>query len=535
MPEKLKEILDKIKAWWQKFTARQRTIIIAIASMVLFAFVIIIYTVSRPHYVTLGTYANAAESADIVKVLDDAGVTHKESNNALTIEVLAEQQYMAELALGSAGYSNPRLDYDSFVNSSMSTTSVDRERQWRLYLQAELEQTLEAQNSVKKATVALNIPPQNGTLAAQREESGAYITLELQGPLSSSQAAGLARCVANDLGNKTTANITIVDTDTNLLFMGNDDSSYVGMAHSMQELQNQAQTFLASSVKTVFYGTQQFEQITVSSFLDVDYSQYQETWKEYYANEGRDEGMKAREDQFESNSTNESGGVPGTDPNDGSDLTGYDFLGNGNSEASQTESSIEYLPNEHAKQVTTSPGVINYATSRLSISMIRYREYNEETVKAQGLLDGGITWEEFQEAHRESVRLEVDPEYYKMAANATGINEDSITILAYEMPIFNDKEGLPITAADIVSIVLIVLILALLAFVLLRSMRSKKAAEEEEELSVESMLQSTPEDVVSDIDVETKSDTRKMIEKFVDDNPEAAANLLRNWLNEDWN
>lgn len=80
---------------------------------------------------------------------------------------------------------------------------------------------------------------------------------------------------------------------------------------------------------------------------------------------------------------------------------------------------------------------------------------------------------------------------------------------------------------------MIVLILALLAFVVLRSMRSRKAQEGEEELSVESMLQSTPEEV-NDIEVETKSDTRMMIEKFVDDNPEAAANLLRNWLNEDW-
>lgn len=535
MPEKLKEILDKIKAWWQKFTARQRTIIIAIASMVIFAFIIIIYVISRPKYVTLGTYANAAESAEIVDVLEGAGVTHKESNNALTIEVLAEQQYMAELALGSAGYSSPRLRYGDWVNSSMSTTSVDRERQWRLFLQAELEQTLEAQNSVKKATVVLNIPPQNGTLAAQQEDAGAYITLTLQGPLSSSQAAGLARCVANDLGNKSTATITIVDADSNLLFAGSDDTSYVGMALSMQELQSQAQTFLASSVKTVFYGTQQFEQITVSSFLNVDYSQYQETWKEYYANDGREEGMWATSDEFKSSSTNESGGVPGTDPNDGSELTGYEWLNNGNSEASQTEKSITYLPNEYAKQVTTSPGVINYNSSRLSISMIRYREYNEETVKAQGLLDGGITWEEFQEAHRDSVRLEVDPEYYNMAANATGINVENITILAYEMPIFNDKEGLPITASDIVSIVMIILILALLAFVLLRSMRSRKAAEDEEDLSVESMLQSNLEETVGDIDVETKSDTRKMVEKFVDENPEAAANLLRNWLNEDWN
>ena len=29
-------------------------------------------------------------------------------------------------------------------------------------------------------------------------------------------------------------------------------------------------------------------------------------------------------------------------------------------------------------------------------------------------------------------------------------------------------------------------------------------------------------------------ETRKMIDKFVDENPEAVANLLRNWLNEGW-
>ena len=57
---------------------------------------------------------------------------------------------------------------------------------------------------------------------------------------------------------------------------------------------------------------------------------------------------------------------------------------------------------------------------------------------------------------------------------------------------------------------------------------------EEEEISVESLLQSDPEPVLEDIEVETKSETRKMVEKFVDENPEAAVNLLRNWLNEEW-
>ena len=41
-------------------------------------------------------------------------------------------------------------------------------------------------------------------------------------------------------------------------------------------------------------------------------------------------------------------------------------------------------------------------------------------------------------------------------------------------------------------------------------------------------------DEVETIDLQEKSETRKAIEKFVDENPDAVALLLRNWLNEDW-
>ena len=131
MPEKLKEILGKIKEWWGKFTARQRTIIIAIAAVVIFTLVIIVYVISRPKYIKLDTYQTSAEAAEVVAILENAGVTHKESSDALTIEVLAEQQYLANLALGSAGYTTSRMKYEDWVNSSMSTTSTDRERQWK--------------------------------------------------------------------------------------------------------------------------------------------------------------------------------------------------------------------------------------------------------------------------------------------------------------------------------------------------------------------------------------------------------------------
>ncbi|MGN1171102.1 MAG: hypothetical protein ACI4SZ_05560 [Lachnospiraceae bacterium] len=128
----------------------------------------------------------------------------------------------------------------------------------------------------------------------------------------------------------------------------------------------------------------------------------------------------------------------------------------------------------------------------------------------------------------------MDQEMVNMVAMATGIAPENIALVAYDEPMFIDAEGSGITTTDVIQVVLILLILGLLGFVLFRSMRGEKQAEEEEELEVEDLLQSMQGSELEDIDLNEVSETRKMIEKFVDENPEAVANLLRNWLNEDW-
>lgn len=534
MADKLKEIPGKILEWWNKFTNKQKTVIIAIVAAVVFTFAIIVYAFSRPQYSRLGTYDTSQEAAEVIDILDDAGITHRESADLRTIEVESSQLAQANYALAAGGYTPGNLKYGDFVETGMSTTSADRENQYTIYLQRQIEEALEIVNQVKDATVIISRPDQIGTLIPQQQEASASVQLTLDGTFTSTNAATMARSVANMLGNSTTANITIWDQDANLLFAGGDDYSASGIANSMQELQLQIETMLENKVRRVLLGTKQYNMIDVTSHLDIDFASYEETRKEYYANDDKDQGMLAERDKFTSESTNGVGGTPGTDSN-GGDLTGYVTPDYSTSESSQEEISEKFLPNEWSQYIQQAAGTaVDYSNSSMSISMITFREYYEENVKNQGLLDG-ITWEEFKNAHSEDVRMEVAGEYYEMAANATGISADRITIIAYESPIFYDKEGVNISGTDVLSIVMIVLILALLGFVILRSMSSRKAVSEEEELSVESMLQSNPEPAIEDIDVETKSEVRKLIEKFVDDNPEAAANLLRNWLNEDWN
>jgi flagellar M-ring protein FliF len=206
---------------------------------------------------------------------------------------------------------------------------------------------------------------------------------------------------------------------------------------------------------------------------------------------------------------------------------------NSNSQSSVTENERDYLPNEKITSRSTPPGKIKYESSSISVSAITYNVVREEDAKDQGLLDG-ITWNEYKLANAARVPQTVNQDLVNVVAKATGIAPENIAMVAYTEPLFIDAEGMNITASDIIQIVLILVILGMLGFVVFRSMRGEAGEEEEPELSVEDLLQSTQESELTGIELEEKSETRKLVEKFVEENPEAAANLLRNWLQEDW-
>lgn len=533
MADRLKEIPQKILAWWNRFTTKQKSMIVGAAAVVIFAFAIIVYVISRPQYVTLVTCETTAEASEVTAALESAGISYQASNDGLRIQVESADQSTAALALGSAGITADGISLSDYMSTSMSTTTSDRERYYTSYLEDYIADTIKSQNAINDCTVHLNIPSDNGTIASQNLESSAWIQIDHDGTYTSTDAAALAKSIATWLRNENTANITIMDTNSNLLFSGGDDYTTAGVASSMQELRNQAESMLANQVKQVLLGTNQYTNAVVTSHLDMDYSNYEKTVKEYYANDGRDEGMISHEETYESESSSGGGGVPGTDSNGESGNSTYVYQDSDTTSSSSSETSRDYLPNESLENSVTPAGGIDYSTSSISIAAISYREIKEDDIESQGLLDG-TTWEEYKLANSADVELTVSDSMYSLVANATGISQDNITIVAYESPLFIDSEDSGIDLQTILSIVLLVLILGLLAFVILGSMRGRKDEQPEEELSVESLLQSTPESELEDIDVESKSETRKMIEKFVDENPESAAALLRNWLNEDW-
>ena len=126
----------------------------------------------------------------------------------------------------------------------------------------------------------------------------------------------------------------------------------------------------------------------------------------------------------------------------------------------------------------------------------------------------------------------------ELVAAATGIATNNISIQVKQKPVYEAREEG--TFADNITnylmVLLTLLIAGLLVFVIIKGTSPVQVTELEPELSVEDLLATTQEEgpALDEIELGEKSETRVMIEKFVDENPDAVALLLRNWINEEW-
>ena len=532
MADRLRELLNKVLEWWNKFSTKQKTFIVSAAAGIVLAFAILFSILMRPQYIMLLSCESTKEASEVTKLLGDAGLDYKVSDDGYQIRINKKQQSEANLLLGANDIQSYAYTIDNVTSGGFSTTEADKQKRYELYLESRLANDIIGKfTSIKSAVVDLYIPEKTGTLIDSEEESSVSILLELSGEFTTDNAAGLAKAVSVAIGNKTPQNIVIMDTEGNTLYSGDDTYSSAGTASSQMSVKSQWETKVKNDVRQVLLGTNEFEKVEVAVNLNMDFSSTKETYHEYSVADGNSQGYLASNRTFSSSSTNANGDVPGTDSN--GQQPEYVYQDNSESSTETTEEENKYLPNERITDKDILPGAINYEQSTISLAAINMNVVREEDVRSQGLLDG-ITWEEYKLQNAGQERIEVSEELYNIVAMATGFPTENIAIVAYSENVFFDREGLNVSASDIMQIVLIVIILALLAFVVLRSMRSEKGAEQPEELSVESLLQSQPEVELENIDVEKLSETRKLIEKFIDENPEAAASLLRNWLNEDW-
>lgn len=541
MPEQVQNILNKILEWWKKFNTKQKALLISLTSVVLLALVILAVVMTRPTYVSLYDAADNKEAAAIKELLDSDGTLDYKVSGTTHFEINAKQESEANMLLGTNdyatnGYNLSKADLSKVVNGSFSTTEADKQKLYKDYLETKLAEDLAAQDLIESATVSLDIADDDGTLISRMQESSASVSLRLTGSISDTQAYSIARFVATQLGNNSTDKVTIIDQKTSkIIYSGADQDSDLTLLSSQLDEQERRAASIKSDIKDALAESGLFSNVEVGLNLDMSFQDVEDVVHTFWHNEGMDNGEITSQEIYSASGTGDVGGVPGTYSN--SDNTSY-YTGGTDGEWSVSNQKTLYSPNEEIKTTTSKGGTINRENCSAAVVAVRNVVYEEDVLKASGALED-MSWEEYKAANGDNRLVENEEEmasYVSMVAKVVGCDESAVEFLCIEKPIFVDSEENGRTLTDILQIALAVLIFALLGFVVFRSTRKQKETEPEPELSVEALLESTAEaeDALEDIGYSEKSETRILIEKFVDEKPDAAALLLRNWLNEDW-
>lgn len=535
MPERIKGLADKFLEWWKKFSTKQKTLIFGLTAIVLVALIILAAVMSRPETTTLITCEDTAQASKVNELLTGEGINAEVSRDGLTFTINVKDEAAAQMLLGANNIRATEPSIDDVFSGGFSTTESDKEKRYKAYREERYASFLETLDNVEEASVSLDIPQNDGTIISRETDTYVAVKLKLSGEMTEDQAAGIAQYLATTVGNDTTQSVHIIDTRGNVLFSGGDASSAGGTANSQLSYQTKKATQMKNEVQNLLLGTNVFDSVSVGLNLKVNFDQVETVDRDVYVHEGQEQGYLQSESVYESSAQGGVAGVPGTDTND--DTPTYVIEDGETTSQEITDSSKDYDPSVKTTKTVSGGGEIVPEESSITVVATNYVTYDEDAMRAAGTLDNQ-TFDEFRAQNDQWVRTQTDQDYFDMVAKATGIAPENISIVTYDVPMFNESTSHGRSWSDYLQILLTVLIFALLGYVVFRSTRKEQETELEPELSVEALLESTKEaeqTELEDIGYNEKSETRLLIEKFVDENPEAVAQLLRNWLNEEWN
>ena len=541
MREKVKEIPEKFKVFWDKYTSKQKTIVIAIICVVLIAIGVVAWLASRPTWSKFQVFDSVDDANTMTKALDDQSITWKASSDGKTIYVHQDDMTNALYAMSDNGLTDKGYTWDAAFDNSMSTTESEKDQKRVLALQSEIRQSLIQYKFIDDANVFINVPETTYTVLssddAETAKTSITASIELNDKnkdlLDDKTAETLAYWLANTVGTDV-KNVIINDTDGKCIYNGNTSDGLGGvLTGGSTEYCNKLRNTIADNVTTLLIRCGYDDAQVGTDGIQFDMNKIETLTKEYSVDDGREYGYPTNLYTYSSKGASGNGGTPGTDSND----SDTDYVNNSSSGTSNTvdvQKLTDLLTNEKVQNIKQETPAIKLADSSLGIVVRKYTVYKEDDLIADCTLDK-TTWDQFISQNNKISTTTVSTDEINLISAATGVSANKITVLAYNVPQFVSSTKSSNGISNYLMIILTVLIIALLIFVILRGASPLAAEDEEPELSLEQLLATTKENQsLDDIEFSDKSETRKMIEKFVDENPEAVAQLLRNWLNDEW-
>ncbi|TGE39983.1 flagellar M-ring protein FliF [Desulfosporosinus fructosivorans] len=212
-------IKQSATTFWNRLSSPQKILTVLAPLAVAVALISLITWAGRPQYVAIFTKLSDADAGAITTKLKDLKADYKLADNGSTIMVTQQAAADLRLQLASAGLpEQSKFSFSNLDSMHLGETDADRKLRYVLGLQNELENTLKTLNGVQDARVHLVMPEESLFVDSQKAATAA-VTLKLVPgtKLGDVQIRAVANLLAGSVEGLQTENVTIVDTNGNVL------------------------------------------------------------------------------------------------------------------------------------------------------------------------------------------------------------------------------------------------------------------------------------------------------------------------------
>lgn len=551
----MNKVLDKARELWGKVWERLKKIsrkiyIAAAAALVVLAVILVIVLNSKP-YATLVTDVSMDEMSSVLQLLDAWGVRDYKVENGDTILVPESQQNQLQArVLMENVFQSGQAKY--FESLSSLSTNQERNAATLKDLEEKLRATIRSFENVQDAVVTLTPGQDRGYILDSGNVVNATAAVKVSmrdgKKLTTQQAAAIREFVSNSLQGLEVSRVSITDSYGNTYSGGSLTADSDASALKMQLEEEQANK-IRTQVMQVLEPAFGRDNVDVAVNCVVEVGNVTEdrvdVYLPEYAQNGETNGRGIigsliYEWSYTRDGDETVGGVVGTESN--SNLPNEDF-----------SQYVENRPNLDGREDAASAGgQIDYDNSRSEKHIITTAGYLKDcsvAVSINSTTAGNVDTAEWRQhvARAAGIYGEIDEE------TGQEILGGRISVISY--PFFREELPIPtpgIWEMEIVGIPLWVFIAAggglllfiiLLVIILLARRRRRKRLEAEEAQAqandVDALLAAVGlggqaadgngADVM-EIQSEQSMQLRKDIRQFASENPEIAAQMVRNWL-----
>ncbi len=512
MGELIQSLRKQATELFAKLSTTQKLIGGGIIFVLITAIGILFFVNSQTKYVVLERGISIQKAGEISTKLDELGIKWKADNGSTTIMVDEKSIDKARMDLTVSGVTDSGgFTWDEVLaKMSITMTSEEKNRMFLLAQQSSLERAIKTLNGVEDAIINLYIADASSFLNDQTDVAKASVILALKNGvvLNDEQVNGIVMIMSNSVQGLEPGRITITDQSGKQLNRSNEDPGAFA-TNRQEEVRIQVEERMNKNLNdflATIYGS---DNVRVQTHVALDFDkQSQENIAFSPPIEGASDGLIRSMTELSENVANSAtGGAPGTDSN--TDVTNYAETGTGDSNYKKASKTLNYELNQTKTVIEKAEGQIK----NLSIAVI---------INKVALVDSILTDEH---------KLEI----INLVTGASGVSDAKyIQVSAFD---FNKSTLVPVTPVTsgilgipywllfvILGVMVLTAVFALIIFRMNKKTNLKAAqADIAERESFEEI----------NTDFQDKSSPKYQIEKFIDAKPEAVAQLLRSWLNEE--